>query len=328
MATTTTPTMITRTGAEALIPTQTTNEIIQNLATRSTFLSLARRLPNMTSKQMKIPVLTGLATAKFVSGDTGKKPLSNLTWDKVYITAEEIAVIIPIPEAVLDDATYDIWGEVRPRIEEAFGKAIDAAAFFGTNKPDSFPAGLVPGAVTAGNVVTISGNTKNLYEYIMGEDGVIAKVEDQGQAANGFVGALKLKAKIRNTLDSNKQPIFRTAYSNGATSATPYELEGHPVIFPQNGSWDADAALLLAGNFQNAVYSIRQDITYKIFDQGTATTDSGAVTLSAMENDCVFLRAVMRMGWALPKPVNPVSGTNYYPFSILKQGTATPPSGT
>ena len=33
-----------------------------------------------------------------------------------------IAVIAPIPEAVLDDVDYDIWGEIRPLIEEEFGR--------------------------------------------------------------------------------------------------------------------------------------------------------------------------------------------------------------
>ena len=99
-----------------------------------------RQMPRMTSKQTKIPVMTGLATAGFVSGDSGQKPTTNLTWENVYITAEELAVMVPIPEAVLDDASYDIWAECRPRSVEAFGKAIDQAVFFGTNKPSSWPA--------------------------------------------------------------------------------------------------------------------------------------------------------------------------------------------
>ena len=59
--------MINRTNVEGLIPVQTVNEIIQNLPTESIFLSLARPLPRMTSKQQKVPVLTGLANASFPS---------------------------------------------------------------------------------------------------------------------------------------------------------------------------------------------------------------------------------------------------------------------
>lgn len=317
--------MITRNNAEALIPQQVSEEIIQALPTASVFLANAYKMPNMTSKQTKIPVMTGMATAGFVSGDSGKKITTNLTWENVFIVAEEIAAIIPIAEAVLDDADYDIWGEARPRLVEAFGKVIDEAAFFGVNKPSTWPDAIVPAAITAGNVVQHdpSAAGKGLYTEILGEDGVVAKVEESGIGVNGYVGALSLRAKLRGALDANGQPIFRSAYSNGANGHMVYDIEGNPVQFPANGSWDPTEALLLAGNFQYARYAIRQDITFKVFDQGVITDNDGKVVLSLMENDCVALRAVMRIGWALPKPVNAIKGVNYYPFSVLKPAAAT-----
>ena len=81
---------ITRSNAEALIPQQISDEIIQMLPTQSVALRLMRPMPRMTSKQTKIPVMTGLATAGFVTGDSGQKPTTNLTWDNVFITAEEL----------------------------------------------------------------------------------------------------------------------------------------------------------------------------------------------------------------------------------------------
>ena len=315
--------MITRSGAEALIPQQISDEIIQALPTQSVALRLMRQMPRMTSKQTKIPVMTGLATAGFVSGDSGQKPTSALTWDSVYITAEELAVIVPIPEAVLDDSNYDIWAEARPRIVEAFGKAIDQAVFFGVNKPDSWPAGIVPAAIAAGNYIThdASATGPALYTELLGEDGMLAKVEEAGIAANGYVAAMNMRAKLRGALDSNGQPIFRASYSNDVNGRMVYDIEGIPIVFPDNGSWvatGASGALMLAGDFDYARYAIRQDITFKMFDQGTITDGSGNVSLSLMENDCIAMRAVLRLGWALPKPVNPIAGTTYFPFAILR----------
>lgn len=307
---------ITRNGAEALIPVQVSNQIIQELPTQSSFLRLANAMPRMTAKQTKIPVMASNIEASFVSGDTGLKETSAMTWENVFITAEELAVIVPIPEAVLDDADYDVWGEVRPRINEAFGKAVDAAAFFGTNKPSSWPTGIVPAAVAAGNTVALGTGT-NLYQDINGVNGVVAKVEEKGIAANDYVGALKLRAQLRGTADTNGQPIFRTAYSNGAAGSMVYELNGSQIVFPTNGAWDDSAALLLAGDFRYARYAIRQDITFKILDQAVITDSTGKVLLNLAQQDCVALRAVMRLGWQLPKPVNPVAGTNYYPFAVL-----------
>ena len=113
--------LIDRSGAESLIPEQYAREIIQGVVSESAVLRMGRRLLNMSSNKYRMPVLDMLPMAYFVNGDNGQKKTTKMSWDKKYITAEEIAVIVPIPEAVLEDADYDIWGEVRPRVQEAFG---------------------------------------------------------------------------------------------------------------------------------------------------------------------------------------------------------------
>ena len=104
--------MITREQAEALIQEQLINTISQDAPKQSTFLALARKLPNMTSKQMRVPVLDMLPMAYWVNGDTGYKQTTQQAWDNVYLTAAELAVIVPIPEAVVEDASFDIMGEL------------------------------------------------------------------------------------------------------------------------------------------------------------------------------------------------------------------------
>ena len=114
--------IITRTDLSGLIPENVTREIIQGVAAESAVLRMGRRLPNMTSRTQAMNVLDMLPMAYWVDGDTGFKRTSKQAWDKKKIYAEELAVIIPIPEAVLDDADYDIWAEIKPRIVEAFGQ--------------------------------------------------------------------------------------------------------------------------------------------------------------------------------------------------------------
>ena len=93
---------ITRDQAEALIREQLINTIQQDTPKQSVFMGLGRKLPNMTSKQTRIPVLDMLPMAYWVNGDTGFKQTTEQAWDNVYLTAEELAVIVPIPEAVVD----------------------------------------------------------------------------------------------------------------------------------------------------------------------------------------------------------------------------------
>jgi len=94
--------IIDRTGAAALIPEDRAREIIQGVVEQSAVLSMGRRLANMTSKQTRLPVLDALPIAYFVNGDNGQKKTTTQAWEGKTIIAEEIAVIVPIPEAVLD----------------------------------------------------------------------------------------------------------------------------------------------------------------------------------------------------------------------------------
>lgn len=309
--------IIDRAGAESLIPTQESNEIIQGVVTQSAVLQRGRRLANMTSRQYKMPVLDMLPIAYFVNGDTGQKQTTKQAWDKKFITAEEIAVIVPIPEAVLDDSEYDIWGEVRPRIVEAFGKVIDGAILFDVNKPDSWRDGVVATATKAGSVVTL-GSSDNLYDKIMGEDGVIAKVEGSGYFVNGHMADISMRAKLRGLKDANENPIFKSDMQSG----TNYTLDGSPMNFPNNGSFDKSKALMISGDFSQLTYAIRQDITFKLFTEGVVQNTDGSIAYNLMQNDMVALRAVMRLGWEIPNPINSVQKdkAKRCPFSLLKAG--------
>lgn len=309
--------IIDRSGADTLIPEERAREIIQGVVTQSAVLSRGRKLPNMSSKTYKMPVLNMLPVAYFVNGDTGQKKTTNMAWDKKFITAEEIAVIVPIPEAVLDDSEYDIWGEVRPRVEEAFGKKIDGAVLFGEDKPTSWRDDVITTATKAKSVVTL-GTSDNLYDKIMGEDGVIAKVEGSGYFVNGHMADISMRAKLRGLRDTNGQPIFKSDMQSG----TNYFLDGSAMNFPNNGAFDKAKALMISGDFSQLVYSIRQDITFKLFTEGIVQNTDGSIAYNLMQQDMVALRAVMRLGWEIPNPINSLKqkASERCPFAILKAG--------
>lgn len=126
-----------RSDAEAIIREQVVSTIFQDAPKQSVFMSMARKLPNMTSDQTRIRVLDFLPTAYWVDGDTGMKQTSRQAWDNVYLDAAELAVIVPIPEAVLDDAEFDIFGEITPRVNEAIGQRVDSADHLRCKSPES-----------------------------------------------------------------------------------------------------------------------------------------------------------------------------------------------
>src|SRR3972149_3889688 len=135
-----------RTDTGALIPEDVSREIIKGTTERSMALQLFRH-HTMSRAQQRIPVLSVLPYAYWVQGDTGLKQTSEVNWTNKYLDAEELAVIVPIPEKVLDDVDYDLWAEIKPLLEEAIAMALDDAIFFGTNKPASWPNdGVTPAA--------------------------------------------------------------------------------------------------------------------------------------------------------------------------------------
>lgn len=298
--------VISRTDVDSLIETQVANEIFEGVIKDSKALSMFRRLPNMTSDKTKLRVLDSLPVAYFVDESTnnGRKNTTKMAWDKKFINAAELAVIVPIKENVLNDASIDIWSEVRPRIVEAFAKKIDNAMFFGVDKPTDWRKGLVPSVIDAGAEVTETGK---LYSDI---NDVMTKVEESGYDVNGILGGVGLKGKFRMMTDTTGQPLNTT------------EIGSVRREFMDNGVWDKSKSTLIAGDFSQAVYSIRQDVTYKVLDQAVIQDTDGSILYNLAQDDMVALRVVMRLGWEIPNPVNALNETaTRFPFASLKPKT-------
>lgn len=287
-----------RADAEAIIREQVISTIFQDAPKQSTFMSLARKLPNMTSNQTRMRVLDFLPTAYWVDGDTGMKQTTRQAWDNVFIEAAELAVIVPIPEAVLDDAEFDIFGEITPRVNEAIGQRVDSAIIFGVNRPRNWQNDIITLARQAGNNVAV-GSSPDYYNLLLGEGGVISKVEEDGYMATGALAAMTMRAKLRGIRSSDGSLIFKSDMQG----STNYALDGAPMYFPQNGAYDSTIAQLIVGDFKQAVYSIRQDVTVKILDQGVIQDPvTKEIEYNLAQQDMVALRIVFRMGWALPNP--------------------------
>ena len=310
-----------RADAEAIIREQVASNIFQDAPKHSVFLSMAKKLPKMTSNQTRMRVLDFLPTAYWVNGDTGMKQTTRQAWDNVFINAGELAVIVPISEAVLSDAEFDIFGEVTPRVMEAIGQKVDAAVIFGDNRPAEWGLDIISRARQAGNNVSPT-TGKDYYDLILGENGVFSKVEDDGYGVTGALAPMNFKSKLRGLRDKTGQPIFKSNMQDVAR----YSLDGAAITFPENGAFYANIAQLVVGDFSQAVYAIRQDITVKILDQGVIQDpDTKEIIYNLAQQDMTALRIVFRMGWALPNPATRLNEDRTgCTFAYLEPGTPTP----
>lgn len=292
--------------AKVLTPDQQiVSEIVKGITTSSTILPLMRRLPDATSGQATINVLDTYPVAFWVDEDVngGLKQTTNASWKGVKMHMQEIAVIVPIKKYILDDANYDIFGEIRPLLIESANKVIDEAIILGKNKPTLFREGLIPSIYDAGK--NVKPNSNNTFTQI---SDAMSAVELSGYNVTGLMGSVALKGDFRKGLvDQTGQPLANS------------EVTELPRVYAQNGAWDNTLAKFIVGDFSQAVYTIRQDVTFEMFDTGVITDTDGKIIYNLLQQDMVALRMVMRMSWALPNPVNLLDQSETrFPFALVE----------
>jgi len=313
--------------AAGLIPTEYSKSIIKEATKASICLSRMRKMPDIPASVLSIPVLDSKPTAYFTgaeagdaSGNTYDEGLMKATyaeWANVTITAEELGVILPISKAVLKDMKangYDVWGELKPELIEAIAVAIDAAILHGTDKPTSWPAGIVTDATSKSHTVAL-GTGADMYDDLMSEDGVFSLVEADGYRVTDWIADISLKSRFRGLRTTDGIPIFTFP----AAGETAYRLDGIPGEFPENGALSAAAALLIAGDFSKGVYAWRQGIEFDMSDQAVITDGSANIIRNLWQQNMIAMKVTCRLGWARPNPVNRVQGTgaNRYPWAVL-----------
>jgi HK97 family phage major capsid protein len=300
---------------DPLVPEPVSSQIIQEMPAASALLQRAAQVP-MSTKTQRQPVLDVMPIAYFVGGDTGLKQTTAQDWKNVDLIVEEIAAIVPIPEAYLDDAQMPIWDQVRPRLVEAIGAKLDGAGLFGLDKPSTWPTAVYQSAVAAGNAV-ISGAGA---DFAVDVSTVAEKVAMDGFAVDGFISRPGLTWKLNGIRSTQGVPIYQPNLQ-GTPGGTLY---GYPMSELKNGAWDMSEAELLMGDWSKAIVGMRQDISFKMFTEGVISDDDGKVILNLMQQDSVAMRVVARFAFATANPatrLNTNSATRS-PFGVVQATTA------
>ena len=298
---------ISRADALALLAEQDIKEIVKPGIAGSAALDTFRTIP-MSKGTARMPVLSALPTAGWVSESAtdpaGVKPTSKVEWTNKELIAEEIAVIVPIHENILEDTEYDIWGEVKPLVRAEFGRLLDLAVFFGVNKPATWldPA-LIPGAIAAGNTVAAETGIDLAEDFNL----AFAEIEDDGFDVNVAYTGRFLRAKLRGLRNKDGDPIYLDALRSDSSTASIY---GQDLYYVGNRVWDRDVATALVGDRSKAVLGLRQDVQVKFLDQATV----GGINLA--ERDMVALRFKFRVAFATAFSTAG-GGSSDYPFAVI-----------
>lgn len=317
---------ISRADALALLARQDINEIVKPDTANSAALAAFRTI-RMSAGTGRMPVLAALPTAGFVTDEnstdaTGVKPTSKVSWTNKEMIAEEIAVIVPVHENTMADSNFDIWGEVRPLVSQEFGRVLDAAIFFGVNKPSTWtdPA-LVPGSIAAGNyqVEGAGGVDTTRTDLAVDFNEAFGLVEDNEFDVNSAFTGRFLRRSLRGLRDDDGQPIYLDALRSDAGTASIY---GQDLRYITNGGWDRSKALALVGDSTKVVLGIREDVQVKLLDQATV----GGINLA--ERDMIALRFKFRVAFATAYSTARIGGSPQdYPFAVITETDPTPGDG-
>lgn len=322
---------ITRADAAALISEQKVSDIIDTATVGSVVLNTFETV-QMSKKVLRQPMVATLPEAHFVtdgtsSGDTassGTKPTTNMSWTDKSMTAEEIAVIVPVHENLIADADIDIWAAVRPKIAEAFAIRLDLAVLYGLEAPASWTdANLVGQALTAGNLV--ASGTATQVQGGLAEDfnQLFATVEDDGYDVNSVFALRALRSRLRGLRDVNGQPVYLDGVRGDSNTSSIY---GEPLrylhkrvqgtIDPDGvGTGTAVAVEAIALDRTQFQVGIREDFTVKFLDQATVNG------INLAERDMVAMRFKFRVAFgSFASPVLHDAGD--YPVAVLHAAQA------
>ena len=307
------------TNQSVVLPVSYSKDIIRGIIGRSKALELGRRLPDMNTKTLKLNVLSNLPVATWVSkaqetpntegAEINRKPLSALAWQGVDVVAEEIAVIIPVAESTLEDVE-DYGVEVVPEISEqvigAFQEVIDSAVLFGVNTPftGNLANGLV-GAIPASAKISWDGSEGTSFYKAISD--AMKEVETSGYVPTAILGGPSINSAFRESITD----LGVNVTEQGEIG----RLARHADL---SGGFNETTAFAIVGDFRYLVYSFRKDMEFKVLYEATLKGADG-VEYNLAQQDMIGFRIKMRVGFALPNPVNRLGKTGRYPFaSIVK----------
>jgi len=298
-----------RSEAAALIPEEAASSIVQSIVEQSVAMRTFPRV-SMSRGQQRLPVLGTLPIAYFRGSETGLAQTTEASWRNVYLNAEEIVVLMPVPRTVIADAEFDIFGEARPRLAEALARKLDAAILFGTEKPATWGGAIVPTAVAASHSVARGSNTAAEGGLAEDMNDVFALVEDDGFDVNTVIAGRNLRGALRGV---------RNADGDRLPEVSPDQVYGVAVSYGASGLWTPADCLAVVGDASQGRLGIRSDIEFRILDQAVITDGNGVVIQNLAQSGLVAVEVTMRAAWAVPNPVT-LSNTDdgsRYPFAVL-----------
>lgn len=291
---------------EAILNEVTATELLGTSTLSTSVLNIFPTM-RMSTRSAKTIVRGTTPTAGWVNtGDAEgvrgerRKPYVKFPLEGKAITAEEVAFVAAIPEEDFADVDFDLEGYLYSSGADSLITALNTAVLSGENSPFA-SAGVVDGAVNAGNVVNSTGD--------IAADALAAA---QMLSANGWKLSHYLVAGDVSAV-INSGTSFNTAVYTNVNGEE--RLWGTKVIFVDADELDgASVAAVAADNFR---IGIREDVNFKFDASGVIVkkTGSDALTgddiISSFNDDVIAFRGKARFGFLA------AGDATHYPAAVV-----------
>lgn len=303
---------ISRSELSTIIEDGYSHELLESVMAASVCLQ-AFRTVDMGTKTVNMPVLATLPEAGWVSESAtdaeGVKPTAQATWGNKQLVAEEIAVIIPVHENVIDDATTDVIGDLTQTGAGAIARKLDAAILFGTNKPTTWTDDDLHASAVA-NSMTFTVGTAGTEDDLGGSIFQAAQaVDEAGWDPEALIAARGLRYQLANLRNNDGTPIFLPSLSNSAPGAAD-TVQGLRAFWGSGRIWDTSVSSLVVDP-ERVIIGVRQDVSVKFLDQATV----GSINLA--ERDMVALRFKARYAYVLGDGTNAEGDADQGPVAAV-----------
>lgn len=270
-------------GGYLRAPDDFVGEVLKNLVEFSPVRQVAR-VTQIGVSGARMPKRTGEPTARWVD-ETEDRSETNMTYGQVLIPTHEAACFIDVSQQLLEDAAFDVSGEVAQDLAEEFAR-LEADAFVrgnGVKKPTGIMHdGEVP-FVRTGNATGFPGSNAGdvMIDVFYGLKSAYAR--------NGTWGMnRRTMAVVRKFKDGQGQYLWQ----EGLAAGQPPTLLGRPVVeMPQMDDIGAGKEPIVFGDF-GAGYRIIDRIALALLRDPYTHATKGLVRMHARR----------RTGGAVVKP--------------------------
>lgn len=251
-----------------------TDVIMEEVAENSLVMQLGKYVEMDGKQEVTTYVQTDGVSAYWVN-ETEKIKTDKPEIVPVKLRSHKLGIILVTSREALEYTWSQFFEVMKPQIVEAFYKKIDEAGILGKETP--FANSVAKAIKDNGSTVVGDITYENILKL---ED----KLYDFDVEPNAFISKVQNRSALREARDGDKVSIFDRS-SNTIDGITTVDMKSEHF---KKGD-------LIAGNFDNLIYGVPYNITYKISEEGTISTmkNEDGSDINLFEQEMIAIRATM-----------------------------------